>query len=217
LTDLAHISCFDIKQHGGTMAEYLRSESDVALLTRVAMSESSMIREDRRLVMWVVRIRMEIGYSTGSAPSTVKQETLDAGSGQFQVTGPILQITDPRAAAQGGNGPAFACKGYLNGAIYPCDNPAEPDNLASTQLEKWKASYVDAMDILYTPRERFLTKFPEKLRRLEEFRGYGDGNTGKIMQRQIDNGYIQFYTWGNVYKDVSPEDNKLWDELEKNQ
>ena len=61
-SDILRITKDDIDKAGGTMEKYLRTEDKALLLARVAMGEATESAEERIRVMWLLKIRIELGY-----------------------------------------------------------------------------------------------------------------------------------------------------------
>lgn len=179
------------------METYLCQEEDAALLTRVAMAESSFSHDDRVYAMWIIRLRMEIAYVRPLAvqgdKTSLKEEIFFANPIQFTTIPAMFPISDPRQAALGPNGDAYACGGYINGAIYPCDTSGldgvdpDPDNPNAAALAHWCETYDEAKQILAVTSSTFLTSFPVELRKYDSFAAPGNGG-------------VQFYPpYGNEY------------------
>jgi RHS repeat-associated protein len=186
----------------GSMENYLRSEDDATLLTRVSMGESPASADDRKYVMWIVKIRTMVAFSV-NVPSpgqttTVQDEVF--ASGQFATIQAILGVTDPRAAALG-SGP-LACGGHLNRMIYPCDTSglngvaANPDAPDSKALAAWQQTYYDAQNIVNAQ----IDQMPVELRGYDSFLAAGSGGH-------------QFFPGSNDYFDRTSRDNDLFSHL----
>lgn len=183
----------------GSMEQYLRSEDDSTLLARLAMGEGGN-SADRELVMWIVKVRAQIGWSTGpslSNTTTIKEEVF--ASGQFASIRDILGVTNPRAEALDGPGP-LRCGNHLNSMIYPCDvsgvagvapNPDDPNARA---LLAWMQAYRASQNILAAPVEQM----PAALQGYDTFLARGAAGGDQIVDG------------GNVYYSCTDVDNQKY-------
>jgi len=201
--DRARITKEEI-QAAGSMENYLRSEDDATLLTRLAMGESRQSAEDRKYVIWIVKLRTHIAFSvnvwTPGQTTTVQQEVF--APNQFAAISAILGVTDPRNLALI-EGSDFACGSALNGMIYPCDVSGlegvapDPDDLNAEALLEWRQTHNDAQGILGAP----ITQMPGK----DDLRGYDS-----FLAYDSDGGK-QFFANGNYYYDRTTRDNEhVW-------
>jgi hypothetical protein len=153
--DCPRITSEAIAQAGG-LPNYLQGESNVCTLTRVAMGESHENEEDRELIMWLIKIRADLGYGNGNsrgfnpphdrwgASTSIKQEALNPG--QFQNVEVAYPTTDPEAWPETGN---------IRAMLSPTD----------AQLQGFLNTYQTALSIVDLP----ISSAPEKLRGFDGF------------------------------------------------
>jgi len=181
------------------MENYLRSEDDAVLVTRLAMGESRQSASDREYVIWIVRVRTQIAFTVNvpipGQTTSVKDEVL--APGQFTAISSILNVTDPRSKSLE-QGTSFACGGALNGMIYPCDVSGvsgvapNPDALNAQALVEWQQTYYAAQRILNAP----INQMPAELRTYDSFLAGGNGK--------------RFFVNGNYYYNTTRRDDDLF-------
>jgi hypothetical protein len=173
-------------------------ETDALVLTRTALGEAPESMEDRVYVMWLIRIRAELGYKNGrwtyqgtvdrwGMPSTIKMEALCVGGCQFTPWLAATYVLDPAKLSPTSN---------LRLMLHPTDD----------QLETFFQTWLHARAILDLP----ITSFPEPLRGFDGFRSPTISDTH--FRDWKPNGLLrtQFYEGGNVWVDFEKADNRYW-------
>ena len=106
LKDKFRITREEVMAAGG-MLNYLNSESEAMVLTRIAVGESPSNGTDRFLIMWQIKIRAELGYKNGisrgySPPldrwgpkTSIKIEGLAPATFQYDVVRSVKDTIDP--------------------------------------------------------------------------------------------------------------------------
>jgi hypothetical protein len=189
--EIARITREDIQAYGGTMESYWRSESPEITLARIALAESPHSKQDRRYVMWIVKIRAHVGYFSNGA---IIDEVWAREPWQFEPVYDIRNVFDPRAEAAAG---VFKCGNNVNLMIYPCDDQNHPDDLNSLALTTFIETVAVAKQILDTP----IQAAPEELSGMDSFVAPERGHcgTGKSL-----------VPGGNCYYDGTDLDDNLW-------
>ncbi len=203
LRNLARITPDEIA-HAGGLREYLLSESDALTLTRVAMGESNVYMQDRNYIMWLIKMRAELGYQNSSsrginppnnrwgASTSIKTETLSEtaiNSQQFEpVTVVITQYENNRAGFDPSGYPAGS---NLRAMLSPTDE----------QLPAFIETYQTASTLVSTS----FSSMPEELKGFDSFRSSSSpqGEASWIGGRTSS----QLVAGGNVYRDDSWIDN----------
>lgn len=194
---------------GGSAHDCMMQESDAMVLTRIAIAEAPSSINDQVLVMWLIRLRAELGYKnrrlTGGwcgdqkcyvpgrwgEPTTIKTEALCVDGCQFS----------PASYAQH---VYFACQIdptiHMRMALCPTDD----------QLGTFDLAYHAAQDMLAAP----LTDFPIALRGYDGFRSPSIAGEG---QRNRVDGLKSQRLWpgGNIWRDELLDDNLFWRQLQE--
>lgn len=181
---------------------YMIHEEDALVLTRTAMGEAPDNLEDRVLVMWLIRIRAELGYKNGrwgfvgtidrwGPPSTIKMESLCIGGCQFEVWRAAQYVVRPDQLAH---------TGILRKMLHPTDE----------QLEAFYLTYLAAREIVNAPIE----DAPEILRGYDGFLSPGASDTHYIDWKPNGLKRLQLSgEGGNVWIDHFKQDNHFWNLL----
>lgn len=176
-----------IAQAGG-MENYLWRESDTCTLTRVSMGESHENGPDRVLIMWLIKMRAELGFGNAphrgwnpphdrwGEPTSIKQEALDPK--QFDSVAKAYATIDPEAWPETGN---------IRAMLSPTDN----------QLPNFQSTLQIAAEIAVQP----LSSIPDHLKGYDEFRAFELGR-GWIGAKQTES-----LAGANYYRDAYWIDN----------
>jgi hypothetical protein len=180
---------------------YMLHEEDALVLTRTALPESPESLDDRILVMWLIRIRADLGYKNAKwafsgtvdrfgPPSTIKMEALCIGGCQFEVWRAAQYVTNPAK---------LASTGILRLMLHPRDE----------DLMKFYETYQAALEIVNAP----LSEAPELVRGYDGFLSPGASDTH--FRDWKPNGLLrlQHYEGGNVWIDYDKRDNFFFEML----
>lgn len=185
----------------GSIEGVMAQERPAMILARVAMGEAPESINDRIFVMWLIRLRSELGYKNGRhrgwdppddrwGPRTsIRHEALCREGCQFS----------PVRATHGIYFPANIKAGsVLRGMVYPTDNQIG-DFLVTLQAADWIAT---------AP----LVAFPQALRGYDGFRSPTIDWIGTIYH---DGGLksARFFSGGNIWRDEDEVDNVFWDRV----
>jgi YD repeat-containing protein len=181
-----------IVQAGG-VENYLKKESDACTLARVSMGESHENGYDRQLVMWIIKMRTDLGYGNSNtrganppydrwgASTSIKQEALNPA--QFETVREAYTVTNPEDLPATDN---------IRAMLSPTD----------AQLPEFQSTLQMATTMVNQP----LSSMPERLRGFDGFLAYGavGGWTGAKDSQQLakDHGPT-----ANFYNDQSWIDN----------
>lgn len=179
-----------------SISGYLIRESDIMVLTRVALGEAPSCLQDQIYVMWNIRMRTELGYKNFNrgpdshkidrwgAPTSIQMEALCIGGCQYEVVRVVENIMYPRLTG-------FIA---LRMMLHPDDN----------QLEGFYAAYQEAIRILALP----LTAMPKELVGYDGFLAASASGQGWPDWKPNGNDRIQLVSCGNVWNDKLKEDNR---------
>jgi hypothetical protein len=182
----------------GSVQGVMQTEADPLVVARVAMAESPGNFNDRMLVIWLIRLRSELGFKNAGEyagtrarpdrwgpPTTIKQEALCDGGCQFEVVRATFGIYWPEGIKSPG----------IRAMVSPDDE----------QIGDLWLTYQAAVFILSSP----LSGFPAELRGYDSFRSpslawHGTRYySGGLRSRQM-------FPRGLVWRDESPQDNTFW-------
>ncbi len=207
MVDLFRISTCEIWQVGdGTVQGVVEKETDALVLARVAMGENPHSLNERTYIMWLIRLRAELGYKNAghrgyvqpedrwwNESTSIKEEALCIGGCQFQ----------PVQLWKGIYFPANLEPGQLSAMIYPMGEQLI-DFLHTYEMAKW---------VLAQP----MTSYPLELRGYDEFRSSLITGEGRYYREGGLESTSMFkeglpYT---IFRDVSPWDNVFWENLKE--
>ncbi|MDW8241510.1 MAG: RHS repeat-associated core domain-containing protein, partial [Acidobacteriota bacterium] len=195
--DAIRISPEDIRMKGGLL-QYLRSESDAMILTRISMAEALAAPADRENVMWIIKIRAEYGYSNGKRRhkgdpiirwgDKTDIRTEGVNTSQFESVGKVVDSYE-RLRDQF-NPAGFGGGTNLRAMLHPTD----------AQLAQFRATYQTALRVVATS----VTSAPAKIKGYDTFFA-----TTTVWQPNYPTGLkpTRFEANGNVFKDLFPGDN----------
>jgi len=182
----------------GSVQGVMQTEADPVVIARVAMAESPGNFNDRIMVMWLIRLRSELGFKNAGEyagtrarpdrwgpPTTIKQEALCDGGCQFEVVRATFGIYWPEGIKSPG----------IRAMVSPTDE----------QIADLWLTYQAAVHVLSSP----LSAFPADLRGYDSFRSpsvtwYGIRYySGGLRSRQM-------FPRGLIWRDESPQDNGFW-------
>jgi hypothetical protein len=187
----------DIKTKGGLL-QYLRSEPEAMMLTRVAIAEAFGSPADRENVMWIIKIRADLGYSNGrhrrvgdplirwGAKTSIATEAINPT--QFEPIGKANHDYERL-------GPNFNPIGYpagwnLRAMLHPTDS----------QLTDFRATYQAALRVAAMN----IRSMPEPNKGYDYFTG---NSPIGVLSYALGRPSRQFAKDGNVYRDTFPGDN----------
>lgn len=184
---------------GGGADCCVAEESDAMVLTRIALAESPSSVNDQVYIMWLIRLRAELGYKEAGyqsgyrdmyarwgPPTTIKQEALCNAGCQFQPAQAIDDVYFPCNLSTTSNLRLMLC---------PTDD----------QLPLFSFAHKAAVRVLVAP----LSDFPVELRGYDEFRSPSVTGPGQF-NRPGGLRSIQFWQGANIWRDASPDDNLFW-------
>ncbi len=180
-------------------------------MARIAMGEATDNSDERLRIMWLIKIRAELGYMNANArgrdlfyidhygqKSTIRNELLK-DSKQFQVVDAALPVLDPERDTYLANLP------HIKAMLYPNDN----------QVEEFKTLYSNAKLILTIQEDGLKTSTDPQLNQIrgyDEYRAYAitkseegqvlwnGGKTSQLLGSGSSNTI-------NLWRDVLPMDN----------
>lgn len=206
LIDLFRITTCEIwNVGGGNLHSVVEQESDALIITRVAMGENPHSLTERMYIMWLIRLRAELGYKNAGRrgfvqpeaswwdePTTIKQEALCIGGCQFA----------PVKMWGGVYFPANLKPGQLSAMVYP----------KGEQLLDFWHTYQIALIVLEMP----MSNYPHEFRGYDEFRSSAITITGLTYREGgLQSRYMVRETFPyNIFRDVSTWDNVFWERLE---
>lgn len=201
--DLFRVTSHEIGTLGNwRVNHYMLHESDALVLTRTAMGEAPDNLDDRILVMWLIKIRAQLGYKNGrwgfvgtidrwGPPSSIKMEALCIGGCQFEVWRAAQYVIRPSQ---------LPTTGILSKMLYPADE----------YLDDFADTYVQALAIV----DARLRDAPEILRGYDGFLSPGASDTHFIDWKPNGLKRLQLSgEGGNVWIDHFKQDNHFWDLL----
>lgn len=197
LVEQFRITTAEIWAAGGTVQDVMLGETDAMVLTRTAMGEAPQSFDDRFYIMWLIRLRAELGYKNASRrgwdppddrwgdPTSIKREALCLDGCQFAPVEATFGIYFP-ANMRGGN---------IKAMIYP----------GAETLPAFLLTWQAAQAIAAAP----MTDFPERLRGYDGFRS---PTVDWIGTHYYSGGLpsVRFFRNGNIWRDGSPIDNAYW-------
>lgn len=182
----------------GSVQGVMLTESDPLVIARVAMGESPSSLNDRIYILWLIRLRAELGYKNAGSfggyraqpdrwgpPTTLKQEAVCDGGCQFEAV----------RATYGLYFPLSSKSSTVRAMISPNDE----------QIADLWLTYQAAVFVLSSP----LSSFPAELRGYDSFRSpsvdwYGPRHRpGGLRSRQ-------FFPQAHIWRDELPQDNAFW-------
>lgn len=185
---------------GGSPHDCMEVEPEAIMLARIAIGEAPEDLNDRIYVIWLIRLRADLGFKNArlsggwryvpgrwGEPTTIRREALCDGGCQFS----------PARVAQR--------------IYYPCllsDVDPMRKMLCPTddQLADFDATVRAAERILLAP----LSEFPVDLRGYDNFRSPSITGPGQF-NRQGGMKSVQFFRHGNIWRDEFLDDNLFWD------
>jgi YD repeat-containing protein len=195
LEDLSRITPEEISQAGG-LSNYLWGESDALTLTRVATGESHESVPDQELVMWIIKMRAELGYSNSSsrgfnpppdrwgASTSIKVEALNPG--QFECV--ETAYVDYKNYAEDFNPETYDGKGNLRAMLSPVD------------INDFRSTYEMALALVNSP----ISSMPEELKGFDGFLSSNAGTGVTFWEGGLESSQLR---GANVYNDSSWFDN----------
>ncbi len=205
LLDMFTITTCEIWHEGeGTINGYMMTESDAIIMTRVAMGEAPASFDDRFYIMWNIKLRAELGFKNAGdggwdpptdkwGPETsIKREALCWGGCQYAPVRATSGIYFPEELGRG--------QDFIRGMIAP---------ETSNQLMNFWFTYQSALEIVDAP----LSDMPAELRGYDSFRS---PQVDWIGTRHRIDGHksVQFFYYGNIWRDQYPQDNEYWEALQ---
>lgn len=183
---------------GGTINRCLLGESEAMVLARVAMGEAPGNLNDRVYIMWNIKLRAALGF----------KEALPGYLARPDRWGPETSIY-VEALCNGGC--QYAPVRAAEGIYFPCLELKETHALrpmlcpTDEQLDAFWWTWTIAEGILQSD----LSRFPEALRGFDSFRSpqitwHGQANRPGGLRS------VQFFPWGNIWRDEYPQDNEFW-------
>lgn len=183
-----------------SMNAYIMRESEAMILTRVALGESQDSFEDRVAIMWLIKMRAELGFKWAGRmgylrqgqsdrwgpPSTIAAESICVGGCQFSVMQPIEYITGPQK---------IATTSPMRLMLHPTDE----------QLPVFYETYLAALEIVELP----LTAMPRWLQGYDSFRAVWIDQGDIYRSGGLET--IQFFDQGDVWSDRWSQDNRYFD------
>jgi hypothetical protein len=183
----------------GSMNSFMQGEDDAMVLTRIAMGEAPSSLDDRIYVMWLIRLRAELGFKNAAfrgwdppthiwgPPTTIKQEALCWRGCQFS----------PALVADWTPFPASLPEGSsVRAMLHP----------TGQQLSDFAMTYDAAEWVLSLSFEQF----PVALRGYDSFRSPSIiGEERRNYADGLPNEWF-FNPFGNIWQDVYPQDNRYW-------
>jgi hypothetical protein len=170
------------------------------VLTRIALAESPSSINDQIYVMWLIRLRAELGYKEAGhfsgyrelsgrwgPPTDIKTEALCSGGCQFQPAQAIDDVYFPCRLSPTSNLRLMLC---------PTDD----------QLPLFAFAHRAALQVLRQP----MSDYPEALRGYDGFRSPSVTGPGQF-NRPGGLRSVQFWPGANIWRDESPDDNVYWD------
>lgn len=157
----ARISCLDLYMIGGAnpMERYLEKESisdPAAFMTRVAVSERTDDLQDQKLVMWIIRYRVKVGFSKwyeGKAGGPVSTNLwTEVSEGGFEAFNIFRNLEEPEKIAK-----EKTAKSNVIAAIYPYNTELNDNGVS---VNRWIIAFSAAQSILATDLK---TGFPQDL------------------------------------------------------
>jgi len=206
--DLFRITTCEIWEvGGGSLPAVIAQESDALAMTRVVMGENPHSLNERVYIMWLIRIRAELGYKNAvrrgwnppadrwwDIPTSIKKEALCMPACQFASASMWFNIYFT----------ASTNNQQLTAMVYP----------RGQQLIDFLHTYEMAQWILDQP----MSNYPDELRGYDEFRASSIAGEGAYYREGGLPSRIMFRegsSW-NVFRDVSPWDNVFFQNLETN-
>lgn len=184
---------------GGGANFCVSEESDAMVLTRIALAESPSSVNDQVYIMWLIRLRAELGFKRAGRyagtreiharwgpRTTIKQEALCDGGCQFVVMKAIDDIYFPCELSD---------HNPLRLMLCPTDD----------QLPAFAFAHTAAVRVLVAP----LSDFPVELRGYDSYLSPSVTGPG---QRNREGGLKsrQFWQGSNIWRDSYPDDNLFW-------
>jgi len=197
LVRLYRVTTADIWMMGGVYG-VMWAEPEAMVLTRVAMGEAPSSINDRHYIMWLIRLRAELGYKgagyysgyrdiTGrwGPPTTIHQEALCWQGCQFEPVRVANNIYFPLEAT-----------GNMVPMLYPTDE----------MLMAFHITHLMAQEILAAD----LCDYPEELKGLDGFRSPKVTWIG-TLNRVDGMRSVQLVQRGHIWRDETKDDNDYWD------
>jgi len=202
----------DVWTCGSTVNVCLLKEPADLVLARVALGEAPESADDQVFVMWLIRLRAELGfkhagvagdgcgwcgdrwcYTPGrwGSPTTIHQEALCVGGCQFSPVEVAQAIW-------------FPC---LLSASHPLRKMLCP---TADQLADFRFAVEAADRILTAP----ISEFPAELRGYDNFRSPTIVGEGQCNRSPCGMRSRQFFRGGNIWRDEFVDDNIYWDQRE---
>lgn len=192
----------------GDAHDCMMRESDAMVLTRIAIGEAPSSVNDQTYVMWLIRLRAELGYKNKRYSGGW------CGDRKCYVPGRWGDPTSIKTEALCVDGCQFSPAAYTQHVYFPCQ--LDPTNhirmmLCPTddQLGAFHVAYMAAQYILTAP----LSDFPRNLRGYDGFRspsitGEGQHNRSGGMDSK------RLWAGGNIWRDELLDDNLFWEMIE---
>lgn len=185
----------------GSIEGVIAQEEPAMILTRVAIGEAPYSINDRIYIMWLIRLRAELGYKNArhrgwnpsqvrwGTPTTIQHEVLCIGGCQFS----------PIRATHGIYFPANIKEGSpIRMMVHPGDD----------QIAAFLLTLDVAREIIGAP----ITEFPEQLKGYDAFRSPSVDWVGTLYY-QGGLRSERFFAQGNIWRDEDEVDNAFWDLL----
>jgi hypothetical protein len=183
----------------------MMGEPEEMILARVAMGEAPSDLNDRIYVMWLIRLRSELGFKNARLSHGW------CGDDWCYEPGRWGERTTIRVEALCVGGCQFSPARVAQRIYYPCQLPdVDPMRkmLCPTddQLADFEATVDAARMILGLP----LDAFPEEMRGYDNFRSPTITGPGQF-NRQGGLRSVQFWRHGNIWRDEFVDDNLFWE------
>lgn len=193
---------------GGSAHTCMEQEPDALVLARMALAEAPSSINDQIAVMWLIRLRAELGYKN------YKYSQGWCGDRWCYVPGQWGEPTSIKTEALCVEGCQFSPAAYAEHVYYPC-GLAETNHMrlalcpSDDQLGTFDMAYRAAVDVLAAP----LSAFPSEQRGYDSFRSPSVAGEG---QRNRVDGLRSVKLWpnGNIWRDELLDDNILWGMVE---
>lgn len=193
---------------GGDVHDCMMAEDDALVLARIALAEAPSSVNDQIAVMWLIRLRAELGYKNR------KYSQGWCGDRWCYIPGVWGDPTSIKTEALCVEGCQFSPAQYAQHVYFPC-GLADTNHMrlalcpTDDQLGAFAVAYAAAQVVLAAP----LSEFPAELRGFDSFRSPSVAGEG---QRNRVDGLRSVKLWpgGNIWRDELLDDNIFWGMVE---
>jgi hypothetical protein len=188
----------------GDAHDCMMAEPDALIVARMAIGEAPSDANDQVYVMWLIRLRAELGFKNARLSNGWCGEDWCYRPGRWG------EPTTIRTEALCVGGCQFSPAKYASHVYFPCllseTNPARK-MLCPTddQLADFDLAYRNALAVLAAP----LQDFPQELRGYDNFRSpsiTGPGQFNRVGGLPSE----KFWPFGNIWRDEFLDDNIFW-------